>query len=275
MSDRRLILEKLIEVFEEATFFLKNQNLPIFRYGTEIAPEEVPIHWSPISKKSKEQKETENREKLRANRELANFPCNLCEKKTTGIKHFFYTGRFPLLVLHYSGQTSTKERPFVKKNPKQVFKDEITGKIWNHLVQSAFQMSSEELFYQEYPACNFNIPQTKEEDWKERTENCKKFVKEFVSDYGIKGVIILGSSAKLLYGAEKAKELLGKTIHWQLGDTKIPVMILRSPEALVVLEEKSKQTAEDKNLFHYAEEKSKLETNFIDSLKQIRNQMAV
>jgi hypothetical protein len=269
MSNQKEIFSKLIEIFDEAKFLIKANSFPIFALRTEPDPHDTKFVWKPLTKKTKEQKLKENQEKQRSNRELINFPCNLCVNKTMGIKNFFYPGRYPILVLHYSGATSTKEKPFVKKNPKQVFKDEATVKVWNDLIQKTFHFSSEELFYQEYPACNFNTSNSKEEDWKQRIETCKVFVEENVRDFDLQGIILLGSSAKHVYGAEVAKQMIGKVDYWTLNQKKIPVMTLRSPEALVFLDEKSKQTGEEKTLFHYAEEKQSLETSFKELLIEL------
>jgi hypothetical protein len=267
--NQKEIFEKLIVIFDETQYFIKNNALPVFRLQSEPDPHDISFVWKPLTKKNKEQRLKENQAKQRLNRELINFPCSLCSNKTTGIKNFFYTGRFPILVLHYSGASNPKEKPFVKKNPKQTFKEELTGKVWNDLIQSVYNFSSEELFYQEYPACNFNTNVGKEEDWKTRAETCKVYVEENVRDYEIQGIILLGSSAKHVFGAEKAKQMLGKIDFWHLDGREIPVMTLRSPEALVFLDEKSKQVSEEKSLFHYAEEKMALEASYKDHLTQL------
>jgi len=271
--DKKKLFSSLIEIVEEAQFFIKKNSLPIFNLRSEPDPHDISFVWKPLTKKSKEQRQKETQEKQRTNRELANFPCNLCPNKTTGIKNYFYPGRFPILVLHYSGASSVKEKPFIKLNPKQVFKEEITGKLWNELIQKVYHFSSEELFYQEYPACNFNISVTKAEDWKSRIENCKSFIEENVNEFQLKGIILLGSSAKHVFGTEKAKDMVGKIDFWVLGNKKIPVITLRSPEALVFLEEKSKHTSDDKNLFHFAEEKASLERSFEEQLTYFLNEV--
>jgi len=271
--DQKYIFQSLIEILDEANFFIKRNTLPIFKLQSESDPQEISYSWRPLSKKSKEQRQKENQEKQRTHRELANFPCNLCANKTTGIKNYFYPGRFPILVLHYSGASSIKEKPFVKRNPKQVFKEELTGKVWNDLIKSAYNFSSEELFYQEYPACNFNSNVSKDEDWKTRTENCKIFIEENVKDFQLKGIILLGSSAKHVFGSEVAKQMVGKLISWDIDGKKIPVMTLRSPEALVFLDEKSKQKSEEANLFHYAEEKNSLEIAYKEQLAILFNEV--
>jgi len=267
------IFEKLIDLFEETKFFIKTNALPIRALQTEPDPQDIQFIWKPLTVKSKEQKQKDNQAKLRANKEMINFPCSLCPNKTTGIKNFFYPGRFPILVLHYSGSSSPKEKPFIKKNPKQIFKDEITGKVWNDLIQNVYQFSAEELYYQEYPACNFNTTLSKDSDWKFRIDTCRSFVEENVRDFGIKGIILLGSSAKHVFGGEMAKQMLGKISIWDFSGTNIPVMTLRSPEALVVLDERSKQKNEEKTLFHYAEEKLNLENSFKEHLNELFKQL--
>jgi uracil-DNA glycosylase len=267
--NQKQIFESLIEIFDEAQYFIKTNTLPIINLRSEADPHDISFVWKPLTKKTKEQRQKENQEKQRTNRELVNFPCTLCTNKTTGIKNFFYPGRYPILVLHYSGASSLKEKPFVKKNPKQVFKEELTGKVWNELIQSVYNFSSEELYYQEYPACNFNANAIKEEDWKLRIDTCKVYIEENIKEYDLQGIILLGSSAKHVYGSEIAKQMVGKLTHWKLNGKEIPVMTLRSPEALVFLDEKSKQKAEEKSLFHYAEEKLALEASYKEHLAEL------
>ncbi|TGL57404.1 hypothetical protein EHQ58_14030 [Leptospira ognonensis] len=271
--DKKKIFESLVDIFDDAQYFIKKNSLPIFHLRSEADPHDIAFSWKALTKKTKEQKQKETQEKQRTNRELANFPCSLCSNKTTGIKNYFYPGRFPILVLHYSGASSSKEKPFVKKNPKQVFKEELTGKVWNDLIKSVYHFSSEELFYQEYPACNFSAVSVKDEDWKVRTENCKSFVEDNVREFDLKGIILLGSSAKHVFGAELAKQMVGKLTTWQFSGKEIPVMTLRSPEALVFLDEKSKQKSEEKSLFHYAEEKNALELAYKEQLSILLNEV--
>lgn len=273
--NQKQVFQSLIEIFDEASYFIKSNYLPITNLKSEQDPHDVSFSWRPLTKKTKEQRQKDNQEKQRTNRELANFPCSLCSNKTTGIKNFFYPGRIPILVLHYSGASSLKEKPFIKKNPKQVFKEEITSKVWNTLIQSTYHFSSEELFYQEYPACNFNVNTSKNEDWKTRTDTCKVFIEENIKDYNLQGILLLGSSAKHVFGAEVAKQMVGKLTHWFLNGKNIPVMTLRSPEALVFLEEKSKQKSEEKNLFIYAEEKNSLEVSYKEQLLEFLSHVQI
>ncbi|WP_411822714.1 hypothetical protein [Leptospira sp. 'Mane'] len=269
--NRKEIFNQLVDVIEETKYFLKKQSLPIFHLNHEPDPGDIHFPWKALTKKTSEQKAKETKEKQRTNREVINFPCALCTGKVSGIRNFFYRGRKPILVLHYSGAVSPKDKPFVKRSPSQIFREILTEKIWSSLIEKAFGFSYQEFFYQEYPACNFSNVNSKEEDWKTRIDTCKIHIQDNISDFDIQGIILLGSSARLVFG-DKAKDFLGKTIHWEFGDKKIPVLTLRSPEALVFLDEKSKSVAsEDSVLFQYAQEKQTLETQFLDQLKSISN----
>ncbi|TGN18522.1 hypothetical protein [Leptospira idonii] len=271
--NKKTIFTELVEIIEDTKYFLKKNTLPVYKYETEPDPNDLHFLWKPLTKKSGEQKALETKEKQRSNRETINFPCSLCTGKVSGIKNFFYRGRKPILVLHYSGATTPKEKPFVKKNPNQIFREQLTEKVWGDLIQKAFGFSYLELFHQEYPACNFSHTQSTEMDWKKRVDTCKVYVEENIKDFQIEAIVILGSSAKLVFGAEKAKESLGKLIEWEIAGKKIPVLTIRSPEALVFLDEKSKGKASDEDtaLFQYAQERNSLEESFLNQLKQLQS----
>ncbi|MCU0825732.1 MAG: hypothetical protein MUF77_13975 [Leptospira sp.] len=266
----RYILEKYSELISELKFTINRKEFPVFKFGDETDPAEYSFPWKPVGIPSTVQISEEKREKQRNSRELANFPCTLCAGKIAGIRNYFQIGRIPILVLHYSGSTSPKEKPFIKKQAKQIFRDKVTEVTWADLIQKTFGFSFEEFFYEEYPACTFSSVEFVESDWQKRVEACKIHLEENIKEFGIKAVLVLGSSARLIFGAEKAKEILGKEILWEIGGKQIPLLTLRSPEALVFLEEKSKKVDSESNLFQYGKEKHELEEVFIQHLTQIK-----
>jgi len=266
----RFLLEKYSEIISELKFIINRKEFPIFKFGDEADPGEYSFPWKSVGIQSTVQITEEKRERQRNSRELANFPCTICAGKLAGIRNYFQIGRKPILILHYSGSTTPKEKPFIKKQAKQIFRDKITEITWSELIQKSFGFSFEEFFYEEYPACTFTPTEFVEDDWQKRIEACKIHLEENIREFGIKAIVVLGSSARLIFGTERAKEILGKEILWEIGGQKIPLLTLRSPEALVFLEEKSKKADSESNLFQYGKEKLELEDTFIQHLSQIK-----
>lgn len=273
MNLNRELVQIYKSLIDETSFLLKNQKFPIISYPEETDPNDISLLWKSWKDRNPLEIAKEAQEKLRGSRDLINFSCSLCENKQSGIRNFISRGRIPILVLHYSGAVLPKDKPFIKMNPKQIFKDALTEKIWSSLIQSAYEFTYEELYYQEFPACNFQPTKSNPESWKQRTESCKLHIKETISLHSIQGIIILGSSAKVLYG-DGVKEKLGKWEEWQFEDLSIPTMVFRSPEALVALESKSKDASLDQNaLFNYAKDRKDIEQNFVSMLKEFKSKL--
>lgn len=268
--DQKSILERFTDILTEARFLIQNKSVSVYKLQEEKDPNDYGFPWKSKVPESLEIQKKQQKENQRKNKDLVNFSCTFCQGKLSGVRQFLHKGRKPVLVLHYTGATNPKEKPFTKTKPNQIFKDKLTESSWGELVQKVFGFSFEEFFYQEYPACTFSHTDSKETDWTTRVENCKFHVKETVEEYGIKMIVILGSSAKLLFGAEKAKELLGKEIKWDLSGLSIPIVTTRSPEALVFLGEKAKKSDSETNLFQYGKEKQDLEESFISHLSLLK-----
>jgi hypothetical protein len=251
-------------------FVLQKKEIPIFKYESEVDPNETFFPWKSLVQLLPETLIKQKKEKQRNSRELANFPCTLCPGKISGIRNYFQIGRKPILVLHYSGVTSSKEKPFTKRFVNQIFRDKITEVTWSNLIQKVFGFSFEEFYYEEYPACTFGGVDFIESDWQYRVNQCKIHLKDNLKEFGIQAIILLGSSARLLFGSEKAKEYLGKEIEWDIDGQKIPLLTIRSPEALVFLEEKSKKNDSESNLFQFGKEKAELEETFISQLSLMK-----
>ncbi|MDF3821495.1 hypothetical protein P3G55_16440 [Leptospira sp. 96542] len=264
------VLNLFSEILSETNFLIKNNEFLIYKKQSENDPNDFVFPWKSKLKDNLAIQKKIKKESERSNRELVNFPCTLCSGKVSGIRQYFKQGRLPILILHYSGATTPKEKPFTKKNPNQIFKDKLTEDCWKGLIEKSFQFSFEEFFYEEYPACNFSHVDSKESDWKDRIEKCKIHVKENIQEFGIKAVVILGSSAKLVFGADLARENLGKKIEWDLGGMVVPVITMRSPEALVFLEERAKKSEDPNNLFQYGKDKRDLEDSFLEHLNLLK-----
>lgn len=268
--DQKSILTRFKDILTEAKFLLQNKAVSVYQFQEEQDPNDFVFLWKSKISESIEIQKKQQKENQRKNKDLVNFSCTFCQGKLSGVRQFLHKGRKPILILHYTGATNPKEKPFTKTKPNQIFKDKLTENSWGELVKKVFGFSFEEFFYQEYPACTFSHIDSKDTDWTARVENCKFHVKDTVEEYGIKMIVVLGSSAKLLFGAEKAKELLGKQITWDLSGLSIPIVTTRSPEALVFLGEKAKKTDSESNLFQYGKEKQELEESFISHLTLLK-----
>lgn len=253
-------LEIFQSIVEDSSFLINQNAFPILQLEGEKDPVDQEFHWKSLHKLNPKETLRIELEKHKITRDNINLQCQLCPGKISGIRHFLYRGRKPVLILHYSGAIQPKEKPNIKKDPTQIFKDKSIEKIWGDLVLKAYQFSHLEFFYQEFPACQFPNSSNNEIAWNQRIISCLVHVKETIKENNIRWIFILGNSARLMYG-EKAKDLLGKVNDFPIPGLKIPSMVLRSPEALIALEDKGK------TLFSYAQERIQLESSFIEQFQ--------
>lgn len=271
----RFILEKYLEILEDLQFLIKNKGFSRIQKENEKSPDNFHFDWInfdiviPNKPKLKIIAHSFAKDK--------NALCSLCPEKQIAIKNFFHKGNFPVLILHYTGEyrkgqkTSLKEKDCILKNRE-------VEDILNRLLQKVFQKTFQEFYFQEYPACFFNQERSEPKDWANRIENCWTLVETTVLEHNIQGIIITGGAAVLKYGIEKAKELTGKIQEIQIGSLKIPLVVLRSPEAILAFEQKRKQLEKNKTSIEYKqarEEENKLKQSIVEYMTLFKKRLGV
>ncbi|XDD48699.1 hypothetical protein AB3N59_09530 [Leptospira sp. WS92.C1] len=241
-------------ILGDLRFLIQKKQIPILQFSGEKPPETTELIWKEETWDSTEQNkdlqlEAEGIQVRRPARAAErNFICKLCTERISAIRNFLVKGRKPILVLHYTGEIVPGRPSFSKTSPDQVFRTKDAEDLFGRMIQKQFGFSHKEFYYQEYPACIFNQTKSNASDWKTRTEKCETQVKETIDSENIKGIILLGSSAIAVYGKEKALEMMGRTLDFLPG---IPMIVLRSPEAISAIETKRKNFTGSKESFEF------------------------
>lgn len=271
------IRAKFISLLKDASFLIGTDAFPIFRKKDEPDPADIPFIYQKKSKSVLKQNPSAKilfKEQL--TREERNISCKLCSDRLSGIRSFKRNGRKNILVLHYSGETKKGKKPFVKKSKHQIFRTKEAEDIFGKLIQKVFGFSYLEFFYQEYPACNFQTDNSSVSDWIARADKCRFHVNESLASDNIAGIIMLGSSAVVAMGIENAKKNEGQIINYDHNGKNIPQLILRSPEAILQMQEKRKQlSVESIEYGNLQMEENSLIEKFSENLRKFKTKLGL
>ncbi|WP_061222391.1 hypothetical protein [Leptospira weilii] len=248
------ILSALRRILGDLRFLIQKKQVPILKLSGEQPPETTELIWKeeiwlPSSQSHDLELEATGIQVRRTPRTAErNFVCKLCSERISAVRNFIIKGRKPILVLHYTGEIVSGKPAFSKTSPDQIFRTKEAEELFGRMIQKQFGFSHKEFYYQEYPACIFAHSKSNATDWKVRTEKCEVQVKETINTEKIKGIILLGTSAIAVYGKEKALEMMGRTLDFLPG---VPMIVLRSPEAIAAVENKRKNFKGDKESFEF------------------------
>ncbi|WP_061248569.1 hypothetical protein [Leptospira alstonii] len=250
------ILTGIGRILGDLRFLIQKKQIPILQLSGERPPETTELvwkeEWNPaLSGIQSDDLELEAEGiQVRRSPRVAerNFVCKLCVDRISAIRNFLVKGRKPILVLHYTGEIAPGRPSFSKTSPDQIFRTKEAEELFGRMIQKQFGFGHREFYYQEYPACIFAHSKSNAQDWKLRTEKCEVQVKETIDSEKIKGIILLGTSAIAVYGKEKALEMMGRTLDFLPG---IPMIVLRSPEAISAIETKRKNFTGSKDSFEF------------------------
>lgn len=259
----RILLEKYFEILKDFRDVLNH--VPIYKLPEEKDPIDFSLSWISIPKDKKKSLSGAPLEKLEIPSEARNLICKLCPERVSAIRGFIHKGTKKILVLHYTGEISPNKKMFSKIGKNQIFRDDSQEDIFDRMIKKVFQFSFRELYYQEFPGCNFNPKTSSRDGWKERSQNCLAHVLRTISDEGIKGIIITGRAAVAYYGYENAEAMLDKIFPFEIGGMSLPAIVIRSPEKLLSLEENKKKLEREKN-------KSELEKALLEE-REIKTQV--
>jgi hypothetical protein len=203
----------------------------------------------------------------------ANLTCKLCPKKISGIRNFIHKGTLPILVLHYSSEFQKNKKFTAKTNSDTIFREKKFDEVFERMFQKSFGTSMKELYYQEFPACNFSNQMSNETDWTERQKNCTRYVEDTIERYNIQMLLFIGASAVMYFGKEEANHRTNQIQNVQIGKINIKSMVLRSPEGILSLEDKRKKInkEKEKDLFEKAkQEEDTVKLGILESLARIK-----
>ncbi|TGK35042.1 hypothetical protein EHQ12_15685 [Leptospira gomenensis] len=250
--DKR-VLTDLTRILGYLKFLIQKKRIPVLQFSGEKPPETSELVWTEEEWNSTSENdlklESEGIQIRRPARAAErNFTCKLCTDRISAVRNFLVKGRKPILVLHYTGEIAPGRPAFTKTSPDQIFRTKEAEDLFDRMIRKQFGFGHREFYYQEYPACVFAHTKSNANDWKLRTEKCETQVKETIDSEKIRGIILLGTSAIAVYGKEKAIEMMGRTLEFLPG---IPMVVLRSPEAIAAVETKRRNFKGNKESFEF------------------------
>ncbi len=257
------VLEGYLEVLRDLEFLIQEQKFAFLKKEGEKSLDSFHFSWLEINH---EPNKTKPKKIFPSSNKEKNVVCQLCPDRQIPIKNFFHKGILPILILHYTAEFRKNQKTTFKSD-KSILKNPETEDILNRLLYKVFSKTLPNFYFQEYPACIFNQNTSEGVDWKNRVENCWTLVEDTILKEKIQGIILTGGAAVLKYGLERAKELTGIIQELTIHSKKIPIVVLRSPDALLSLEKKRKQYEKNKNSLEYQkarEEEQEIKQSTLD-----------
>ncbi len=270
---QRLILEKYSSILSELKSVIQNDDIPIYKFSDQILPDDFNVVWKSAPKKILN---LALNKKPSVSELSRNLTCKKCLDRISAIRGFIHQGTIPILVLHYTGEISPTKKVFSKTGKNQIFRDDSQEELFGRMVNKVFSVNMRDLYYQEFPGCNFKNNNSTTADWFSRSNNCLEHVALTVKTYNIKGIIITGRAAVSYYGLEKAENLLEKIYSFEMDDFSLPSIVIRSPEKVLSMEdkkkkyEKQKDSVEFKNAF---EEEKNIKLQIVNTLSDFKDRI--
>lgn len=271
-------LEQYHSILADMQYLLQKQDFPIYKQPNETDPQEIPFVWRMESQQKPVATGHQKIRQARPGPEQINFTCKLCPGKLSGIRSFQHRGRVPVLVLHYTSEIRKGKPPFSKRNREQIFRSAEAEDLFSRMLKKVFALPLRDFHYQEYPACNFSANFSSIDDWHKRINLCGQHVRQRIETEGIKGVFLVGTSAVLYFGKEKAKEMLDNTTLFDFAGLQVPGIVLRSPEAILQLEGRKKKYAHQKTSTAYRQakqEETEIKKNIVSQLNRFKLELGL
>jgi hypothetical protein len=271
------VLEKFLEILQDTKYIIQHSQIPFLQKEGERPVDHFYFKWSQVQSNPEKKSTHVLPANLLPLSKEKNASCQLCPKRLSPIKSFFQKGNLPVLVLHYTGEIKPGGNNFFKK-PNQIFRTIEAEDLFDRLVKKVFNCTIRDLYFQEFPACVFNYDNSLESDWKSRLEHCTTHVEDTIQKNGIKGVIITGSAAVLYYGNEKAREFTGKIQTVAFGKASVPLVVLRSPEGILSIEQKRKKlevNKSSKEFISVQKEEAEIKINIIKYMQEFKNRIQI
>ena len=270
---QQLILQKYSIILNELKNVIQNEEFPINKYSDQKLPDEFNVKWKSAPKKILN---LVTNFKPSVSELSRNLTCKKCIDRISAIRGFIHQGSTPILVLHYTGEISPTKKVFSKTGKNQVFREQNQEDLFDRMIQKVFSVRMRDLYYQEFPGCNFKNINSTNDQWKQRSKNCLDHVALTIKNNNIKGIIITGRAAVSYYGIDKAEDLLEKIYPFELEDFEIPSIVIRSPEKVLSLEEKKKKLEHSRESLEYknaVEEEKNIKLQIVKTLTDFKNRI--
>lgn len=269
-------LEELVDSLAEA--LAADESGLVSAYSHEPAPEEIDLIYTPPPEPARTAAATPEPSVAQPDSFApertglpANFRCTLCSDRMYPVKRYYRSGRLPVLVLLHNGLLAPGPAR-LDRSEQFVFGSRAEDELFERMV-SAVGKTPGDFHFQEYTACHFNADRSLPEDWNERGRNCLTHLNDTIVRENIRLLLVTGPAAVLLLGEEKAHAMAtgGEGIHLPLGDGEIPAMAIRSPAALLALENKRRRAGEQGNESAYKQivrQEKDIKKSIVSALRQ-------
>ena len=203
--------------------------------------------------------------------QTANQKCTLCSDRIYATRRFFIQGQKPVLVVHFEGPFG-KQSEARDRSQKLYFAREEEDDLFGRMIER-MKLSMDDLHFQQLPACHFVAETSSADDWNERTLNCLTHLEETIKRESIKLALITGPAAVLLFGEEGAKQFseTGEVIQMPVLSQQIGAVVIRSPAALLSLENRTRkaQASGEETAYKEAREQEiKIKKQIVASLEK-------
>lgn len=199
------------QILDDATHLLKSTDY-IFKKTQETSPYSYDLSFVPTMPENIVEKV------LRSN------SCTLCDRRMSYKPSQFREEKVlqPYLVLIHNIFIDPLPHPNRKK---KYFQDSITNDWFHSFFLEVFENSPENFLVREVLRCHFGKEDIKKKKW---VDQCHSHIKKDIIQHDIKGILVLGEAAPLLFEKKMAQENIGNVI--QFAD--IPTVISSGPGKL-------------------------------------------
>lgn len=211
-------LSSFVQILDDARYLLKSTDY-IFQKAQEADPFSYDLSFvPPVAEKFVE-------------KVLRSDLCTLCERRMSYKPNPFYNEKVsqPYLVLIHNIFIDPLPHPNRKK---KYFQDPLTNDWFHHFFLEFFKSPPEDFLVREVLRCHFGKEDIKKKKW---IEQCKSHIMEDIVQHDIRGILILGEAAPLLFEKETAQKNIGKVIRF----VDRPTVISSGPGKMTYFQKKN------------------------------------
>jgi len=264
------VIKDLVYVLEHAPGDL------VYRYSDEPDPRTLDFVFRPEARVTEAQPEVQKKAVTAVKTNLpANFLCHLCENRMFPVRKYYHKGTKPVLVLHFSGAITGDEIVPDRSN-RHILGSEEQDALFQRIC-SVSGWTVDEFHFQELPACYFNPSSGSPLEWETRVRNCLVHVKKTIQLHDIRLLIFTGPAAPLFYGKKGALEKTEtmKIEPVNIDGLQIPAFAMRSPAALLALEQKRKAAKTDEERSSLIQEEKEIKNRILQSFQNARRYLSL
>ncbi len=221
---------RFIEILKDFQYLIKRrQSKLLWRRDSELEPELYDLSFQPALKSST------------VERVFQSDLCTRCQRRISYKKEQF-TEEVPSLPYMILVQNT-----FIGEE-SGYYQDPAVDEMFRKIISSVLKHSVEEFLVREVLRCHFGAEEASDQRW---VANCKSHIEDDIQKFNLKGILIIGQAAPLLFPEkEELKNLIGQ-VNQFMG---IPMVVTPGPTRLVYMQRnnfsKDKIVTEKKKIFN-------------------------